>query len=175
MNLHFWWSVEPFLREKMLHLHVNYCKMWQNQNVFHLWAGEIFVLIFILCVYFLLYMLKGARAFQFSSPVEVISAEKCRLYEASAAPDSLLLDLCRKLCVWLWHLIKVHGWWWGKRSGGEKPCKGKKCKKKKWIFLISVCLDYSFSEWMRVSKMSESWWFCIQKGGGFSKLQGVLL
>lgn len=89
MNLHFWWSVEPFLREKMLHLGVNCC-LYQNQNAFHLWAGEIFVLDFILCVCFLLYMLKGVRAFQFSSLVEVISTGKCRLYKASATPDSSL-------------------------------------------------------------------------------------
>lgn len=56
---------------------------------FHLRA-EIFVLDFIVCVCFLLYMLKGARTFQFSFLIKLISTGKCRLCEASATPESLV-------------------------------------------------------------------------------------
>lgn len=92
------------------------------------------------CVFVFFSVLKGARAFQFSSLVEVISTEKCRLCEARATPVSLFLGLCRKLCIWLWRLIKVHGWWWGKRRGKKRPVRGKSAKIRSEC-LLDLCLS----------------------------------
>jgi len=79
---------------------------------------------------------KKKRAFQSSSLVELIATGKYKLYEASATPESLFSSLCRKLCMWLWHLIKLHGWWCG--ESGEKNLQGEKVQKKKGnLFLIS--------------------------------------
>lgn len=82
-------------------------------------------------------MLKGAKAFQFSSLIEVISTEKCRLYEASATPDSLLF--AESFVYGYGILLKVHGWWWGKRRG--KNLQGGKVQKEAAnTFLISFII-----------------------------------
>lgn len=149
----------------MLHLGVSRCKMCQNQKAFHLWAGEIFVLNFIPCVC-VLYVLERARALQFSFLVELIAGGKCKLYEASATPDSLFSSLCRKLCVWLWHLIRT-SWLVVRRKGRGGIYRGKKCKKRKSkslslpLVVRPVCIDHSFSEWtpLRKSQSASSFVF----------------
>lgn len=153
MKLHFSVNNKTFSRGENITSRCQLCEICQNQKVFQLWAGEFFVLHFIPCVCFLLYMLKGARAFQSSFLVEVIATGKCKQYEASTTPDSLFFSPCRRLCVWLWHLIKINGWWWGERKEKVQK-KDKQISSWSHSFVVRpVCLDHSFSEETPLSKM----------------------
>lgn len=113
-------------------------------------------------------MLERARAFQFSFLVEVIASGKCKLYEASATPDSLFSSLCRKLCVWLWHLIRT-SWLVVRRKGRGGNYRGKKCKKRKSkslslpLVVRPVCIDHSFSEWTPLSKSQSASSFVFRR------------